>query len=220
MAEDTTTAQPVVADANAAAQPAAEAGKDAPDVNELDALLQQYDASVAPAASVAAADPAAETTPPATGQKTDDNLNDRIRVVVEHQEAEIAEKQRKAVKQAIDDAAKAVKGELPDNVASQTIARAWLKDAADNDPRIQKAFLDREKNPDAWNKILAGLSKEFAKEMRRPDAQTTEDREAVTAAVRGASGNPPAVKEPSVSKLSDAELREQTKQKYGYIPHF
>lgn len=213
MADDT--AHAVVNEADAAAQPAAEAGNDAPDVNELDALLKQYDESVTPAQS----NNSSNNNTPASEQKPDD-LNDRIRAVVEHQERDIAERRATAVKQAIDDAAKAVKGDLPDSVASVNIARGWLKDAADNDKRIQKAFSERETNPDGWNKVLAGLSKAFAKEVRRPDQTATEDREAVTAAVRGASSNAPAAKEPDIKRMTDTELRKYQQEKFGYTPHF
>lgn len=217
------TEQPVVTEADAAATPAAEASKDAPAVEDLDALLAQYDESVKPAD--AAAQPAAAN--PASEQTQENDLTARIRSLVEHQErqrqldeANEAKRQSEAIKQAVDDAAKVVRGDLPDDVASDRLARAWLKDAADNDPRIQAAFKDREKNPEGWNKILTSLSREFAKEMKRPDQAATEDREAVTAAVRGASSNAPAVKEPDVAHASDSDLRKQTQEKYGYTPHF
>jgi hypothetical protein len=70
------------------------------------------------------------------------------------------------------------------------------------------------------NGLSRECQKEFADIGRKPDAATTEDREAVSAAVRGASTAPPPTKAPDVSKLSNDELRKQTQEKYGYTPNF
>jgi hypothetical protein len=210
MAEENT--QPVVTEPNAAAQPAAEARTDAPAVEELDTLLAQYESTVTPAAAAPAAVAKTEPKP--------DDLNTRIERIAAYQEAEISKSQKAELKQALDDATKVIKGDLPDSIASSKLALGWLKTTADDDPRLQAAFKNRAADPAGWSKILVSLSKEFAKEMKRPDANTTEDREAVTAAVRGATSQAPATKDPVISKLTDNELRAETKAKWGYIPHF
>ena len=219
MADDPTK-QPVATEADGAAKPAPEASKSAPadEKAELETLLASYDAGtkVEPTGG-APATPAKE---PATAQKPTEDLSQRILKVVEFNEAEIRSKANETVKKAIEDSAKAVKGDLPDSAATLKQARAWLKDTADDDPRIQKAFVNREKDPQTWGKILTALNKEFAKESKRPDAAATEDRDAVTAAVRGSTSTPPPAKEFNVMKVSDEDARKHIQDKYGYTPKF
>lgn len=59
---------------------------------------------------------------------------------------------------------------------------------AKRDPRIVKAWHNRETSPEAWERLLPVLGKKIAKRLGGAvDQQATEDREAVLAAVRGKS---------------------------------
>jgi hypothetical protein len=59
---------------------------------------------------------------------------------------------------------------------------------------------------------------DVAKFSKLPDKAATEDRAAVTAAVRGASTKAPEGKAPSYGKMSDAEYNKDVEQKFGFRP--
>jgi hypothetical protein len=90
--------------------------------------------------------------------------------------------------------------------SSRTI-RGLLRDIAEDDPAIQKAFAQRESNPQAWaaaQKRALGLIKEELS----IDQQTTQDRNAITSAVLSASNQKPTPeKSPDLSAMSDAEFQ-------------
>ena len=216
MAELPTT-QPVASEPNGAAQPAPAASTSAPALEDLDALLSRYSEDT----STPANQPAPTPTKPAQQPKADEPaLMDRVNRLVERQEADDRARQVQDHTVAIESAAKAIKGDLPDSAATLKQARAWMKDEADNDPRIQRAYKNRGADPQGWQKVLDAMHRQFVKETKRPDAAVTEDREAVTAAVRGAQTSPPPSKEPDMKSMSDAELRKFNQDKYGYSPKF
>ena len=96
---------------------------------------------------------------------------------------------------------------------------AWLDAQARSDPRLAAAWSQRHANPKQFQKVVTGLSQSFAKKYGKlPDKQATEDREAVTAAVRGASTRAPEGKAPDYSGKSDAEFREDVRKNYGFNP--
>lgn len=101
------------------------------------------------------------------------------------------------------------------------MAKGWLDQIARERPAIAQAFLQKESNPDNWKRIEQSLAKEFAKEVKSVtfDTEVTEDRNAVTAAVRGASTPAPAEKAPDFGTMSNAELRAEYR-KYGINPTF
>jgi hypothetical protein len=85
-----------------------------------------------------------------------------------------------------------------------------LEVEARKDPRIAQAWLSREQKPDAWKKVQSHLKKQLESELSvRRDL--TDDRDAVTAAVRSASKAP---QKESVAhdfdNMSDADFRRLT----------
>lgn len=121
--------------------------------------------------------------------------------------------------QDLDKALTNIRGDL--NVPDR-IAKGWIDQMAREDQRIASAFANRDSNPSAWRKIESGLAKEFAKEMKTftsIDANATEDRAVVAAAVRGASTNRvPETPPPNYAMQSNAEYRKSVRDQYGFDP--
>jgi hypothetical protein len=112
-----------------------------------------------------------------------------------------------------------VRGDIPKEVFDDFEVQGWLDAKARKDPRLQKAWDNRESNPAAWGKVEKALSAEFAKKFQKlPDPNVTEDVAAVTAAVRGASKQAPPAQQPNLGKLSRAEFRKHVMETHGYDP--
>lgn len=88
----------------------------------------------------------------------------------------------------------------------------YLNGRASEDPRIQRAWENQDKDPKGWERVAVALAKDVAKRARNtPDPEATADREAVESAVHSASSAPPASSGPSeadIRKMSDREFQE------------
>ena len=72
--------------------------------------------------------------------------------------------------------------------ADDVDAEAFLNAKASRDPRLNKAYQERETNPKVWGEIEQVLIKDFQKRYGKTvDKQVTESRDAVASAVRSAS---------------------------------
>lgn len=112
-----------------------------------------------------------------------------------------------------------VRGSLDASLFDDTLVEAWLDAQAREDPRLQQAWLNRHSNAKQFEKVVEGLGRSFAKRYgKMPDRAATEDREVVTAAVRGASTKAPEGNAPNFSDMNNAEYRETVKKKYGFDP--
>jgi hypothetical protein len=165
-------------------QPEAEVAETPTD--DLDQILSEFDTSVTP-------EPAAEPS------------KARMDMVEEF----IQQQQAKETRVAIQDSVEKFKGfdSALSNVGS-TAVEGYINLMAQRDTRIADAFHKREENPDAWGRVLKSMAGEFSKEFKGPDAQITEDRNAMRAAVES---QPDTVEQdgPTVrdlNKMSDAEF--------------
>jgi hypothetical protein len=140
----------------------------------------------------------------AKGEQASEDISEDVRWVRNLREQEEAKRHREAIEQTI--------GALKDGVDCPIeIPNEWwegrLDVAARKDPRLTQAWLSRESKPEAWKKIQAHLKKQLESELSiRRDL--TDDRDAVTAAVRSASKAP--VRESvahDFDNMSDAEFR-------------
>jgi hypothetical protein len=166
-------------------QPDAEVAETPTD--DLDQILSEFDTSVTP--EPAAAEPSKA----------------RMDMVEEF----IQQQQAKETRVAIQDSVEKFKGfdSALSNVGS-TAVEGYINLMAQRDTRIADAFHKREENPDAWGRVLKSMAGEFSKEFKGPDAQITEDRNAMRAAVES---QPDTVEQdgPTVrdlNKMSDAEF--------------
>lgn len=109
-----------------------------------------------------------------------------------------------------------IKGAIPDGVLTDAEILDLLDAKAKRDPRLAAAWVDRSKNPQGWKKVQEGLARDFAKRFEKlPDKSATEDREAVTAAVRGASTKVPEGKTPDYHRMTPAQFQAEKDKMFG-----
>lgn len=158
---------------------------------DLDSLLNQFttETTATPAAS-----PASPTQPKAEPAAVD----------VEARKELAALKFEREFKPVLEQ----VRGDIPKDVLSDEELTDLIDGRAKRDPRLQNAWNNRAANPKAWSGVQKALSAEIAKKFSKlPDPNATEDREAVTAAVRGASPKAPAEKAPNYGAMTNAEFQ-------------
>lgn len=203
MATDT---QPVVDAADGQAKPGTE-GTDARKADDLETLLAEYTAATKQPEPAASKPGTTAETP-----KGDPALAKRLETL----EQRDADRQFKAdIKPAVD----RVRGKIDPTVYDDDDIRDWMDREAQKDPRLAQAWLERHQNPDKFARVLDGLGRKLADRFARaPDAAATADRDAVTAAVRGASTKAPEGKAPDYSRLSDREFADKVEKEHGFRP--
>lgn len=198
MSEENT--QTVVDETNVAAVPATEATSARTD-DDLDTLLKEFDTetkSPEPAQPATAAPAAID---PAVANET----------VLS--EAKFIRQER--FQKDMDETIKKVRGDLPEELFDGSLVQAWIDSQATKDPRLAQAWANRHADPKKFGQVVTELGKRFSKYGKLPDKQATEDREAVTAAVRGASTRAPEGKAPDFSRLTPAEFQAEKDRMFG-----
>lgn len=98
---------------------------------------------------------------------------------------------------------------------SRTMVAGMVRQLAVDDPKIAEAWEKRLVNPKAWQAAKQRLNKSYSAEIKAlADPSLSEDREAVTAAVKSASKKPPEepeVDESQVRHMSDAQFEQWVK---------
>jgi hypothetical protein len=200
---------------------------------ELDDLLAQYDAETKAAIDRSARNAEAQTLDELfddrhvqlrtqagyasyrerVAQQKLDELNNRQQEI---QRQEALRKHETDLAQLV----KNVRGDLdaerfPDDIVTAIIDAAVLKRQD-----WQQAWLQREQNPQAMAQVERELVRAFHKSaMAVIDPALTEDRDAVAAAVRGASRvGVPETPAPNLGRQSNNEFRQFVKDNYGYDP--
>ena len=193
---DTNATQTVVETTPAPAQPGAtEAGARTED--DLDTLLAAFDDQGRPSASTTAK-PEPKAEPGNTEKSPPAAIADGA----------IAEVQQFIFRQDMDKTIKSVRGDLDPEHFDDDFVEAWMDAQARRDPRLSNAWRDRRANPKGFAKVVDGLGRTFAKKYgKMPDKGATEDRDAVTAAVRGASTRAPEGKAPDLGKMTEGEFQ-------------
>lgn len=109
-----------------------------------------------------------------------------------------------------------VRGDMPADFFDDRFVQAWIDTRAQDDPRLSQAWVNRHSNPQQFKRVVSALGKEFSKKYGKlPDKQATEDRDAVTAAVRGASTRAPEGKAPDMSRMSPQEFQAEKDRLFG-----
>lgn len=177
---------------NAPASPVAAGTPAAPD---LDALLREF--TPKPSAPV----PPKTETPPAAPSVDAKKLTEALSYYEQAQQRDA----KKSLDEDINKAVSAVKGAsdalsgMPDR-----FVRGALHDLAASDPRFAQAFMQRQQNPEGWNKVLQAAAQEISKDLGAPQTDSIQrNRLAVEAAVRGRQSTAPAPQgAPSNEELS------------------
>ena len=186
--------QAVVDEAPGAAEPAP-AVDNAREGDDIETLLKQFESETRVVDS-----------PPEP--KSQDEL---LKKVTDQVRASIQQEQ--ASRAAVGELVKTVRGEVPESVFSDKEIEHWLAGQATDDPKLANAWQFRDKNPGAWKKIEAELSKKFnSKFQNLPDPVASADKEAVAAAVRGASTKVPAEQPPDLGSMTNREFAEYTRK--------
>lgn len=216
--------QPVAPNgADAQAAPVAETPVSARDEggDDLDKLLAEYASSEEGSqGGDAGKKPAAKPEEkPATKQGNDGELYGMVRDLVERERARDEERIHRQFEADMKETVKSVRGDIPADVVSDRLVRAWIDAAAEEDPRLAKAWVNRKKDPAAFTRIVGQLGKNFAKEFsKRPDPAVTEDRAIVANAVRNASGKAPEERPPAWSGMSDNDFAANVEKQFGFRP--
>src|SRR5512146_548287 len=194
-----TDTQPVVDATETTATPVVEETNARNDGNDLDSLLAQFEQQTKPPVSPAPTPPVATPSPPPVDTGRIAALENRL-----FQE----------------DLNKAVTNIMGDLKVPRRMATGWLDQIAREKPEVAQAFVNQASNPKQWEQIERVLAKEFAKEVKsvQVDENATEDRDAVAAAVRGASTRAPVDAPVNFGNLSNAEFRNAVKEKHGFDP--
>lgn len=197
--------QAVVTETDSQAKPGTEA-TDARDKDDLDSLLDEWKSS--------AIDPSKSTPEQKTdADKTKSDGDDRLARL----ERRLEDQQFKAD---IAPVLASFRDQIPDTVLTDKELTNLINGWAIDDPRLRTAWLNRHDDPGKWNRTVKSLSDSFKKRFSNlPDKSATEDREAVTAAVRGASTKAPEDRPPSYGSMSNKDMSDDIEKRYGYRPN-
>jgi hypothetical protein len=199
MSEENT--QAAVDEPKVPAQPGAEA-TNAQAGDDLDALLSEFDTETRPSTPAQ----------PATAAPAANDVKDASAEVLAARDEIRKERFQKDIKVTVSD----IRGDLPADLYDDDFMESWLDVQAKKDERLAQAWANRNANPQQFAKVKAALGKEFAKKYGKlPDRQATDDREAVTAAVRGASTRAPEGKAPNYAGMTNADFAAEKDRAFG-----
>ncbi len=192
--------QTVVENANPAALPAADANSSAQEPT-LEQLLDEYDRSVQRPSPQP--DPAPQYQPQAQEAPPVDYRR-------------IQQLEQKLFMDEVNQTADKIFGDIK---LPHDAKIGWLDQKARQIPEAAAAFQTRHNNPRQWAKWERYLSREAESAFKSTvDSVATEDRDAVAAAVRGASTKVTAEPPPSFGHMSNSEFRKNVREKYGFDP--
>ncbi len=205
--------QAVVDKTNAPATPSAAESTARTDGDNLDALLAEFDQGTQQAAS--------PSPQPATTAAPQNGASQISREEFDALRMEIAAGRHEKEQSAIKETCANIRGDISPELYDDAMVEGWLTAQSRQNPKIVEAWQRRASNPNAW----AGIEKELntrlkAKLAKMPDANLTADRDAVTAAVKGASSSTKVSTEPApkLGRMSNAEYRRHVIDNYGFDP--
>lgn len=194
--------------------------------DDLEDLLAQYDSGQPKTEVAPAADAGSSTIKPEPKLEADtqesvilQKLNAMESERTAERETERAADAEKLFKTDMADTVKLVRGDLDADHWDDALVEGWIDAMAKKDDRLATAWAERHQRPQHFEKIVAGLGRKFhAKFSSFPDKQATEDKEAVTAAVQGASTTAPEKKPTNYNSMSDAAFGKSVREEYGFDP--
>lgn len=193
--------------ANAPEQTGSEGGG-APSLKEL---LDSFGPSTAtpPNAGGGQGGPAPSPTPGTRQEPQGDRLTTLVDAIdrIDQRLTQAEQKeQATAIQGDIDQAVETVAGELDGKFSKEAVEVA-LHGFASRNEAFNQAFLSRHQDPAKWQQVLKLVAPEIEKTFASASAEAAADREAVTAAVKGAKQATPAPADQSnFGNMTDAEL--------------
>ena len=183
---------PVVDDTNTVATPTVDSASAQQD--PLDELLASYDEATKTDGVITPPKPMGDGN---SNSETDRRLNLMEQKLQRYEQGE--------TRQVVDKIVNDIKGEI---VIDNDLVEGWLIKQANKDRRLDQAFNERDTNPQKWSAVETELKKKFHKVASQMiDKEATDDRNAVAAAVKGASTKVPADPPPDFSTMSAAEFQ-------------
>ena len=199
--------QTAVVETNDAPQQGASAESETAQGDGLDELLREFD------------ERKAESTPQETPQpkiepKSESKVDiDALAVLERRLNDADAREQRRQLEGLCD---RLVAGTQADAID----AEGFLIASAKRDPKLEQAYINRDKNPKAWERVEAVLKKQIADRFgKKVDKQVTESKNAVASAVRSASTAAPRgdLTDKDIATASKADFDEM-QRKLGVTP--
>lgn len=164
---------------------------------DLDNLLEEYSGTGE-----------TETSPP-TQESTDDSSKvDKLISMFEQERADTA---RTAASKELNSTVKSIKGDLG---VDEKFVKAFLNMKAEDDPRLQQAYINKDKNPSNWAKIERSLRNDLQKFVGgQPDEDLTDTRNAVASSVLNSKSTSQNSDDGAdMSKMSDVEFEKHKKE--------
>ena len=204
MSEDTT--QTAVDATQTPAQPGVtDAGAQTSGGDELDKLLSEFTTQTTSQTPQQTAQPE-----PKAGTDSD------LKTVLDEVKGLRTERAQERFQRDMGETIKNVRGDLDPEFFDDALVRGWIDAQAEQDTRLATAWANRHANPKQFQKVVETLGRNFSKKFSKlPDRGATDDREAVSHAVRGASKQAPDGQAPDYSRMTDAQLREAKDKLYG-----
>jgi hypothetical protein len=201
--------------ADTAVDPTAQytAPEPAPPDTDLDALLAEFDQSTKTMTAGNTAAPLADDF--AERQQRANNGERSLSPAEQAAYAEGMQRAERDLKSVVTD----VRADMPLHLYSDDFVQTWIDNQARQNLQLQRVWMNRDSSPGAFRAAVNQLSKKFYKTFRdMPDREATEDRNAVTAAMRGASSRAPEDRPPSYGTLSNAEYAKDVRERFGFDP--
>ena len=211
--------QAVVETANAEAKPLVE-DTSARDNDDLEKLLNEYEKPKEEARAESDSGPS-KPKPEQTPEAGHDlgKVLDRLNTWEEERKADRKREAELQFRTDMDKTIKEVRGDLDPNVFDDVFVEAWLDARARSNHRLAQAWAERHSDPKKFERVVEKLGQEFSRKFESmPDKNATEDREAVTAAVRGASTKAPESKPPDFKGMTNNEFADHVAKEHGFRP--
>ena len=211
--------QAVVEEADAKAKPLVE-DTSARENDDLDKLLNDYEKPKEEAKADSEGSPKPKPGPkPDAGSDLGKEVLDKLNTWEQERKAEREAESGRVYRADMDKTIKEVRGDLDPNVFDDVLVESWMDAEARADRRLAQAWLERHGDPKRFQRVVEGLGRKFAKKFESlPDRNATEDREAVTAAVRGASPKAPENKPPDFKGMTNNEFSDHVAKEFGFRP--
>lgn len=214
-----------------------------PAADDLDSLLSDYDAAMAPAAKTPPADtpaaaeapseqlgpnglPLGEWKPPVDPEREAEDLRRDVELRAVSRWAESMDAKQRVERDQKDFAAitAAAKNEIKElgKILPENYAEIWFRNQLSIDPVFLKTMNNRYTDETSTHRaehLAKKMIKQLYEEVRSlPDQGATEDRELVASAVRGTSAKAPPSPPPNYGNMSDGEFKADVNKNFGFDP--
>lgn len=176
---------------------------------DLETLLSEYESDLSETEESSTSAETSEIPAKGQGERPED-VKSAVEYVKQLQQEEINRK----TNQSIEDAVSTIRGELEQPLLPDRAIKGIIYEMAETNKAFVKAFQQREKHPDAWQRILKAVGADINKDLKEvPSPTLTDDRNALASAVQSASSKAPeADSAPDYGRMSDADFAKHKRE--------